>query len=904
VRAGRDFIGRDTQFAVVAGLVEQVANGATVGLRVLAEPGTGLTEFLREVAARHTERLEVRIVAAEDLPGQYAIALDLLGLPELSLESGVGGRRSFFEAGVPGAANAVAVEMLLRRTEVVVRERPQLWVVDDAHLAGRGALAWLADLLRAGSLPVGVVYGTHDPALALLAGEPEIELPGLTDAEVVELLTRALGAPPSAALAAAFAGAAGSPRAITAALATLDPGAVVTSSGTAEVAPDRLAELVAVVPDALAQRLRALVGDSLLVTAAAVAGPRFVVADVAAVLGEPLRECIAGLGALEAAGLIAADGNAYRFVRGHDRRAALDACPGPVRAALHAELAQLLMARDDDPVRVAEHLVAAGTRVAGDVEWLTSAAERIVRFDAHSAAALLDRAVALTADPPRRLSVARARALSTVGRVAEAEVLADVLLADATGDEAALLHRDRAMSYFHQGRAADTVSALNAAAEWAVDPRLQARMTAECAMSRMLAADFANARETAYLGSKRGEAIGDPVTVLAAEMVGCLVAFYDFDIPEAIRLAERLESLGELPEAAEAALYQPWFAASLVRLEMAEYAHSRRLNATGRARALESGYLWMAPAYDALDAYAAWEAGELDDAAASAAAAIAWGLDDTFGTTIWCHAFLGRIAAARGDWAAASAEAEACRPLIIQGQAQFGWDHLALVDADLAVHAGATETAYGALREIWEVFAAFDLASPRQRLGVALVPMLAEHGDREFAAAVLADLADSARRTGLAGYRADHAYASAWEARDPATLERCAESYWRNGNRLRCGRTLVDAALLAEPGDRGEARRLAGAAEDVLGPQGAEGDLAAVRHLLNVRRPPKRRAGGLSPTERAVVDLVADGLTNTEIAERLYVSRRTVESHVSAAYRKLGVTNRVELARAARISAS
>src|SRR5690606_19918374 len=157
--------------------------------------------------------------------------------------------------------------------------------------------------------------------------------------------------------------------------------------------------------------------------------PRFDVADVAAILGEPLRDCIAGLAALEEAGVIAADGTAYRFVRGHDRRAALDTCPEPVRAALHAETARRLMARDDDPVRVAEHLVAAGVRVPGDVEWLTAAAERIVPFDPLVATELLDRAVALAPDPPRRIRVARATATSMVGRVEEAEALAEVLLA-------------------------------------------------------------------------------------------------------------------------------------------------------------------------------------------------------------------------------------------------------------------------------------------------------------------------------------------------------------------------------------------------------------------------------------------------------------------------------------------
>jgi DNA-binding CsgD family transcriptional regulator len=53
----------------------------------------------------------------------------------------------------------------------------------------------------------------------------------------------------------------------------------------------------------------------------------------------------------------------------------------------------------------------------------------------------------------------------------------------------------------------------------------------------------------------------------------------------------------------------------------------------------------------------------------------------------------------------------------------------------------------------------------------------------------------------------------------------------------------------------------------------------------------------LTETERRVASLVAEGLSNREVADRLFVSVRTVEGHLSGAYRKLGVRSRTELAR-------
>jgi DNA-binding CsgD family transcriptional regulator len=145
---------------------------------------------------------------------------------------------------------------------------------------------------------------------------------------------------------------------------------------------------------------------------------------------------------------------------------------------------------------------------------------------------------------------------------------------------------------------------------------------------------------------------------------------------------------------------------------------------------------------------------------------------------------------------------------------------------------------------------------------------------------------------------------------DPNPLLAAAACYGSAGRPLNRAQALEDAAvLLAGRRDLPAARRAFADAARLYRALGAAWDLrratARMRPYGIPRARGQRRArpaqgwGALTPTEMKIAYLVAEGRSNPEIAAELFLSRNTVQTHVSHILAKLGARSRAEIIRQA-----
>ena len=142
---------------------------------------------------------------------------------------------------------------------------------------------------------------------------------------------------------------------------------------------------------------------------------------------------------------------------------------------------------------------------------------------------------------------------------------------------------------------------------------------------------------------------------------------------------------------------------------------------------------------------------------------------------------------------------------------------------------------------------------------------------------------------------------------DAGILDAAVSAYARGSHPLELALAAEDAgAAFARQGNVARACQLLDQAITIYERLDAARDLAraeAALRQMGIRRgrhvTHRRAQSGwqsLTPSEQAVVDLVAEGLSNPQIGQRLYVSRRTVQTHLAHVFAKLHITSRAQLA--------
>ncbi|MFN8113250.1 MAG: AAA family ATPase [Solirubrobacterales bacterium] len=182
-----------------------------------------------------------------------------------------------------------------------------------------------------------------------------------------------------------------------------------------------------------------------------------------------------------------------------------------------------------------------------------------------------------------------------------------------------------------------------------------------------------------------------------------------------------------------------------------------------------------------------------------------------------------------------------------------------------------------------------------------LARAVARGGGGEEAAALAAEHLRWAERwdrpAALGIARRSHAVAGPAEER-VERLEEAVATLAVSPARVERSRAELDLGIaLLRGGRRNDGSAALERALEVALEQGARGVARAAAEELEIAGAPARRLSfdELTPSERRVAELAAGGATNREIADRLFVTPKTVENHLTRAYAKLGVGSRRDL---------
>jgi DNA-binding CsgD family transcriptional regulator len=889
-----ELIGRDRELGLA---LEQLAlaSDGPVAVVISGEAGIGKSSLWQsivgEAAVLGSRVLATRPVEAE-LPLGYVGLGDVLGaaaeevLPALPSAQ----RRALAAAMSLDAPLAQTDPLLVGRAVVealraLASDGPIVVAVDDSQwLDPSSARAFAFAARRLDALPVAFVVTaraghaeTLDLAAALGARALTIELQGL-DLGLIGRLVRSRTDPELSArlLRRIHARSAGNPfYALELARAGMDQ----LPASLDELVSRRLADLPQVATAAIEQ---------------------------VAVLGPAAAGDFADLAALDAAvasGVLVEDAGNVRFSHPLVAAGAYARIPPGRRRVLHVRAA----AASGAIVDRAQHLALASTAPSEAVARTLDEAARVAaqRGAPETAAVLARHASRLT--PPDDLASRASRDMDqadylvrTADERAAAGLVEAVLSVGVRGPSRvrALVHR--ALTAID---AASAVGSLElAVAEPHSDVRLRARTLAQLAWQRGawlgdLPPAVAEAREAVALA----EQVGDEQTLASAltaaglvtSMAGLAGAVDDF--------RRALEILRRSPAAPGD--HTPRLAFAHERWWRGDFATAEELLAEEREIASEHGDEGLQLRLDVFGAAFEMRRGDWDAAERLLDRALASARD------YWRHTALVRraiLSARRGDPGAASDIAE------LRAAAAAGGDALFAAAGDFA--AGVIAAAEGRFAEAAELVLAtlrYTEGNPARRAEFAslfpeTIEILVAAGRPDDALTLIRALESNGAQLapwGLAAAAYGRGLIRAAEGdTDDALveLEDARAEFERIGAPLELAGTLV-----AMGGARRRARQRRAAAEDleraieIYAALGAEPARARAEAELQRTRPRPRLDDRLTPTEGRVAELVVEGLTNREVAARLFTTVKTVEAHLGRIYGKLGVRSRTELARRA-----
>ncbi len=580
--------------------------------------------------------------------------------------------------------------------------------------------------------------------------------------------------------------------------------------------------------------------------------------------------------------------------------------------------------------RVADHLFLGAS--AADPEarrWLRQAASEAAPRSLAVAVKLSERAFHLTsADDPDREAVAAELAplLLQAGRPKDAEQVAREVLA--RGPRAAhevVLQRALGEVLWAIGWLEPAVAELEAVARVpGASDRDRAGSLALAANIRVFLGDPQGARDQAQRAQTMGPE--DDFTGCLAAQTLALAAHARGELAEAVQLAQRAVGIAARSRDPRVGHLHPHLHLGMALLDADRRDEAAATLQLGRQLSEERGNVMWLPLHHAMLAMHQVMSGELTDALAEAEAGLV--LADEVGTRLHApllHGVAAFVALQRGDIAAGAARMSDAEAEFIAAVSQ-DWQLTAAaegirmagarwplewglwIQALLCEARGDTGQARALLEDAWELAAPLRFCLSYRFLGPDLVRLAVAAGDRARAAAVADEVADGARRSGLPGATAVALRCRGLVDDDPAVLLAAVQTY-------RQGPQTVEVALASE--DAGAALCRAGRAAEAIpvldhaldfylrtGTQRGAARVEAALRALGVRhrrvgRVPRPSTGweSLTDSELGVARLAAEGLTNRQIGDRLFISRRTVGTHLTHIFQKLGINTRTQLAR-------